>query len=78
LDYGFIGVLELLFFFVIVIVVVGPRRIWRGYQVIRGWIRDFFYRLRNSQTAKRGRGIMRGLGKMAAYFNRDKKKDDEG
>jgi len=75
LEYGFFGVLELLFFFVIVVVVVGPRRIWRGLRVIRGWVVGFFQRLRNSKAAKQGRVILRGLGKMSAYYNRDRKEE---
>jgi Sec-independent protein translocase protein TatA len=75
LDYGYIGVPELLFFFLIVILVVGPRRIWRGYKVIRQWVSGFFQRLRGSKAAKQGRGILRGLGKMLAYYSRERKDD---
>ncbi|MEJ2485902.1 MAG: hypothetical protein P8Y72_02190 [Anaerolineales bacterium] len=75
MDYGFVGIPELLFFFLIVILVVGPRRIWRGYKVIRGWITDFFLRLRKSKAAKQTRSVMRGLGNMIAYYNRNRKKN---
>lgn len=73
MDYGFIGPPELLFFFLIVIVVVGPRRIWRGYKVIRGWVAGFLQRLRNSKAARQSKGVLRGLGNMIAYYNRDRK-----
>ena len=73
MDYGFVGPFEVLFLILIVILVVGPLRIWRGYKVIRSWTADFFQRLRNSKAAKQGRGVLRGLGKMIEYYNRDKK-----
>lgn len=74
LEYGFVGPFELLLFFAILVVVVGPRRIWRGIQVIRGWVRNFSQRVRSSKAAKQGRGILRGLGNVIAYYNRGKKK----
>ena len=72
MDYGFVGPFELLFLFLIVILVVGPLRIWRGVKVIRAWLGNFVQRLRNSKVAKQGRGVLRGLGKMIEYYNRDK------
>ena len=73
MDYGFVGPFEIVLLFLIVILVVGPLRIWRGYKVIRGWVASFFQRLRNSKAANKGRGVLRGLGKMIEYYNRDKK-----
>lgn len=75
LEYGFIGLPELLFFFVILIVVVGPRRIWRGYKVIRSWVVGFFQRLRSSKTARQGKSVLRGLGRMIAYYNRNREEE---
>ena len=73
MDYGFVGPFEVVLLILIVILVVGPRRIWRGYKVIRSWVANFLLRLRNSKAAKQGRGVLRGLAKMIEYYNRDKK-----
>ena len=73
--FGYVGVLEFIFIFAIVILVVGPRRIIRGWRVIKEWVRNGFRRVGRTKTAKKGRSVMRGLGSMLAYFTRDRSKD---
>jgi Sec-independent protein translocase protein TatA len=72
--FGYVSVYELAFIFLIVFLVVGPRRIIRGMRVIQEWIRNGFRRAGRTKTAKTGRNVMRGLGSMIAYY-RDKSKD---
>jgi hypothetical protein len=68
--FGYIGVLELIFILAIVFLVVGPRRIVRGWRVIKDWVRNGFHRARKVDPAREGRRFMRGLGSMMAYFTR--------
>jgi len=76
-EYGYIGTLELIFLFLIVFLVVGPRRIIRGVRVIKEWVRNGFRRAQKSKTARKSRDVMRGLGRMAAYYQkRGKSKED--
>jgi Sec-independent protein translocase protein TatA len=77
LEYGYFGILEILFIFLIVFLVVGPRRIVRGIRVIRDWVRRRFRRAGRSKAANKGRRLMRGLGSMVGYYTskRRKKKD---
>ena len=70
--FGYVGVLEFIFIFAIIILVVGPRRIARGWRVIKDWVRNGFRRAGKTDTAKQGRKFMRGLGSMLAYFTRDR------
>lgn len=68
MDFGYVGTLELVFFFLIVFLVVGPRRILRGWRAIRDWVRRGFRRAGKSKTAQQGRSIMRGLGNVVRYY----------
>ncbi len=74
--FGYVGVMEFIFIFAIVILVVGPRRILRGWRVIQDWVRNGFRRAGKTDAARKGRKIMRGLGSMAAYFARDRKNEE--
>lgn len=74
--FGYVGVLEFIFIFAIVILVVGPRRIARGWRVIKDWVHNGFRRAGRTDAAKQGRNVMRGLGSMFAYFTRDRSKDE--
>lgn len=77
MEYGYIGYLELLFLFLIVFLVVGPRRIIRGIRVINAWVKNGFRRVGRSKAAKRGRGVMRGFGRMTAYYQKRRKTKEE-
>jgi Sec-independent protein translocase protein TatA len=68
-------VLEFIVIFAVVILVVGPRRIVRGWRVIKDWVRNGFRRAGRTDTARQGRRFMRGLGSMLAYFTR--KRDEK-
>lgn len=77
MEYGYIGYLELAFLFLIVFLVVGPRRIIRGVRVIKEWVRNGFRRVKRSKPARKSQDVMRGFGRMAAYYrNRSKTKED--
>ncbi len=73
---GYVSIYEMLFIFLLTFLVVGPRRVIRGFQVIRKWIRNGFRRPERSKSAKNGRSVMRGLGSMVRYYrqNDDTKK----
>jgi Sec-independent protein translocase protein TatA len=73
--FGYVGVLEFIFIFTIVILVVGPRRIVHGWRVIKEWVRNGFRRAGKTNTAQNGRKFMRGFGSMVSYFTRDKEND---
>ncbi len=78
-EFGYIGVFELIFIFLIVFLVVGPRNIIRGYRAIKEWVQNGFKRVRKSESVKKtenmAKGIGRGLGNVVSYYrNRDKKK----
>jgi Sec-independent protein translocase protein TatA len=74
MEFGYVGVLELIFFFLIVFLVVGPRRIIRGWRAIGDWVRRGFRRAGKSKAAQQGRGIMRGLGNVVRYY-REKREE---
>ena len=76
MDYGFVGPGEVVLFILIVILVVGPRRIWRGYKVVRSRVTNFIQRLKTGKIAKQGRGVLRGFGKMIEYYTRKNKSAD--
>ncbi|MEJ2757007.1 MAG: hypothetical protein P8046_00870 [Anaerolineales bacterium] len=77
MEYGYVGTLELLFFFLIVFLVVGPRRIIRGIRAIKAWVRNGFRRVQKSKTAKKSRKILRGFGSMAAYYQKHSKSKED-
>lgn len=68
MELGTVGSAELIFFFLIVILVVGPRRIVRGWQRIMEWVSTGFRRAGRSKTAKQSQRLLRGLGSMTAYY----------
>lgn len=70
MEYGYVGYLELAFLFLIVFLVVGPRRIIRGIRVIKEWVKNGFRRAGKSKAAKTGRGVLRGFGRMTAYYQK--------
>jgi Sec-independent protein translocase protein TatA len=61
----------MLFIFLLTFLLVGPRRVIRGARVIREWMRNGFRRASRTETAKKGRSFMRGLGSMVRYFRQD-------
>ena len=77
MEYGYFGILEILFIFLIVFLVVGPRRIIRGIRVIRDWMRRGFHRASSSNAASKGRKFMRGLGSMVGYYTNKRRRDKE-
>ncbi len=70
MEFGYFGILEIIFIFAIVFLVVGPRRIIRGIRVIRDWVRGGFRRAGSSKAAKQGRKFLRGLGSMVGYYSK--------
>lgn len=68
LELGTVGSAELIFFFLIVILVVGPRRIVRGWRRLKEWARNGFCQVGGSKIAKQGQRVLRGLGSMAAFY----------
>lgn len=68
---GFVSIYEMLFIFLLTFLVVGPRRVIRGFQVIQEWIRNGFRRSERSKSAKKGKSVMRGLGSMVRYYRQD-------
>lgn len=70
---GYVSIYEMLFIFLLTFLVVGPRRVIRGVRVIREWISNGFRRASKTDSAKKGRSIMRGLGSMVRYYRRDDK-----
>lgn len=77
MEYGYIGTLELIFLFLIVFLVVGPRRIIRGVRVIKDWVRNGFRRMQKSKTIRKTGDVMRGLGRMTAYYQKRGKSKEE-
>lgn len=76
MEYGLVGPGEFLLFLLIVILVVGPLRIWRGVRAARSWLTDFFQQIKTSKMVKQGSGVLRGLGKMIEYYRRKNKSVD--
>lgn len=73
---GYVSIYEFAFILLITFLVVGPRRVIRGFRVIRDWVRNGFRRAGKSKPAKTGRSVMRGLGSAVRYY-RDKDKPKE-
>lgn len=77
MEFGYVGYLELAFLFLIVFLVVGPRRIIRGVKAINAWVKNGFRRVGKSKAVKKGQGVMRGFGRMAAYYQKRSKTKEE-
>ena len=65
---GYISIYEMAFILLIAFIVVGPRRIIRGFRVIRAWVQNGFRRVNRSKAAKTSQGVARGFGKMIRYY----------
>jgi len=66
--FGYVSIYELAFILLIAFLVIGPRRILRGFRVIREWVQNGFRRANRSKAAKTGRGIGRGISNMIGYY----------